>query len=100
MTDIPEVYFAEALRRLNDRQLQCFNRKNHSSQILASTLQELGWTPPIDEARMAKARKVAAAVMEATLCPSHADDIRKNKEHPDSYGEFAIQAAYKALGED
>ncbi len=100
MTNIPEVYLAEAMRRLNTRGLDGYSKFDHSSRILASTLQELGWTPPVDAVRMAKARKVAAAVLGTTFLNANAEAIQEHREQPNSYGELAIQAAYKALEED
>ena len=87
MTEIPEMYLAEARRRAPQ-----FSFVGQVVQILARTLQELGWTPPIDEARMAKARKVTAAVFEATDMDGAARGVLTVLR--------AFQAAYDALGED
>ncbi len=110
MTDIPEMYLAEAVRRLNAEyaaqglaQTLVWNSRTPATHALALTLQELGWTPPIDEARMAKARKVAAAVLEASgyailgRAVSRVVDMQP-QECSDAI--LAIQAAYDALGED
>jgi len=97
--DIPEMYLAEALRRFNAAiNKPSWTAHDYSNNIVvahAATLQELGWTPPIDEARMAKARKVAAAVLiEAAHCGWA---IKAELDAPNAR---TIQAAYDALGED
>lgn len=97
MNDIPEMYLAEAVRRL-DSNLDSKWRGTTAAYTLASTLQELGWTPPIDEARMAKARKVTAAVFRGVSFTNGADRIEQYSEFDEELA--AIQAAYDALGED
>ena len=101
MTDtIPEMYLAEAVRRLNENDMYvCYLPSDHTAKVVARTLKELGWTLPIDEQRMAKARKVAAAVCEAVSMTGIAADIRT--DNPAAFYRLpAIQAAYNALGED
>lgn len=87
MTDIPEMYLAEAVRRLNaEADTVPYNDQDYylpSIKAFARTLQELGWTPPIDEARMAKARATYKASQDALL--TRGDPVR---------------AIYDALGED
>jgi hypothetical protein len=93
MTDIPEMYLTEAVRRLKQ-----FHPKSDAVKTLAATLQELGWTPPIDEARMAKARKVAAAVARQLDHSVVSKTIIRGGKS--IYATDAIEAAYDALGED
>lgn len=105
MTHIPEMYLAEAVRRLNAEwghpgYYKLDKAHFREVRVLARTLQELGWTPPIDEARMAKARKVAAAVLEGWGVPKTAEYIRNDSGHMENADYAAIQAAYDALGED
>jgi hypothetical protein len=83
MTDIPEMYLAEAVRRLNASGYY-YDRVDHAPIVFARALQELGWTPPIDEARMAKAEKVVSAIGRL-ICPTRS---------------ASVKAAYDALGED
>jgi len=94
MTDIPEMYLAEAVRRLNAEytaqglaQTLVWNSRTPATHALALTLQELGWTPPIDEARMDKARKVIGVVLVKLGCSPLSYAIGK-----DEYN-CAIQAA-------
>lgn len=104
MTDIPEMYLAEAVRRLNAACIDDpWSRKDSITKVLARTLQELGWKPPIDEARMAKARKVAAAVLEASgyaILARAVSRVVDMQPQECSDAILAIQAAYDALGED
>lgn len=103
---IEEMYLAEAVRRTDVIRLQdsarlplrvdeC--RDLSAFKAHARTLKELGWKPPIDEARMAKARKVAVAVKYAEGQHYTAAAIERG-DH--SYGFSIIQAVYDALGED
>lgn len=99
MTDIPEMYLAEAVRRLNLE----FGKNHYTPddtplrevRVLADTLQELGWKPPVDEARMVKARKAAAAVFEAANMPERAAECRSGVTTPPR----SVWAVYDALGE-
>jgi hypothetical protein len=106
MTDIPEMYLAEAVRRANARAVTSdvwtleSARISAAMQAFARALQELGWTPPIDEARMAKARKVAAAVLVAAEMDASAGCVLAGTEVIGGVADAAIQAAYDALGED
>ncbi|RPI59350.1 MAG: hypothetical protein EHM48_09015, partial [Planctomycetaceae bacterium] len=75
MTDIPQMYLDEAIRRLENDCPYLSWDGSVAVPVLAHTLQELGWKPPIDEARMAKARKVAAAVFKAAGFITTADNI-------------------------
>jgi hypothetical protein len=97
MNDIPEMYLAEAVRRLNaaGKGIWTKNDYTHCYVItLARTLQELGWTPPVDEARMAKARKALGAAFDALGQRDAAYAVRVQDDH------IGVQAAYDALGED
>lgn len=101
MTDIPEMYLFEAVRRFKENMPgHCWGYSDNEIQVLARTLQELGWTPPIDEARMAKARKVAAAVCVAVSEIGVSNALESGSENRIMYGRAALQAAYDALGED
>ena len=97
MTDIPKMYLAEAVRRLNSAGAD-WQKSGYVARTFAATLQELGWTPPIDEARMAKARKVAAAVARVLDRELVAEAILCN--HESHISKKALKAAYDALGED
>ncbi len=107
MTDIPEMYLAEAVRRLNAEyaaqglaQTLVWNSRTPATHALALTLQELGWTPPIDEARMAKARKVAAALAGAWGFSGSKRAFLEPARILNADDREALQAAYDALGED
>jgi len=100
--DIPEMYLAEAKRRLNTEKLGSalnWAASGIAVMALSRTLQELGWTPPIDEARMAKARKVLVAVREINREYDSAQRIRHNQELW-AKDEAAVKAAYDALGDE
>lgn len=47
MTDIPKAYLDEAVRRLNATGY-VYSAAHHVVQVLARTLKELGWQPPVD----------------------------------------------------
>ena len=89
MANIPEKYRTEAARRLREevgrRDYYILDPSQRVINAIARTLQELGWTPPIDEARTAKARKVAGALF---MVP------------PSLVTEKHAKTAYDALGED
>ena len=104
MTDnIEEIYLTEAVRRFNSKHPQgCWTKADYNNPyvvVLGGALKELGWKPPIDQARMDKARKVAAAVLAAAGFPSSALLIRDGREVSEKYTGRALQAAYDALGE-
>lgn len=99
--DIPETYLNEALQQVEaffaamySGQPGYFDFNSFTVRVVARTLQKLGWTPPIDEARMAKARKVAAAVAFELGEYAIAKNIRCGLPSA------SAQAAYGALGED
>ncbi len=102
MTDIPEMYLAEAAKRCGfDSWRDLLNAASstaiHCAEVLARTLQELGWKPPIDEARMAKARKVAMSFLRAAGAMHSASSIAGG--NPTDWAGDCVQAAYDALGE-
>ena len=61
MTDpIPQAYLIEAVRRLNDANCAIsFSTETQTVRVLARTLQELGWEPPVDPVEQ-RAKEICA----------------------------------------
>lgn len=98
MSDIPQMYLDEAIRRLNNGVgLDVWARDlndNPTLRTLARTLQELGWQPPVDP-MLVRAREIAAKCWADLNCTFSASQIL------DGTGdcEPAVQAALIALRE-
>jgi hypothetical protein len=103
--DIPQVYLDEAVQRLNFERAKAFGGEvikfwssdDYNVQVLALTLQELGWEPPVDP-KEALARKVAAAVCEVMSRPVMARFIREGRGSS-PIEKSVVQAALIALTE-
>jgi len=90
MTDIPQVYLDEANRLWNDPR----NDNLSPKELLARTLQELGWKPPVDP-KLVRAREIAARQLNIIGCDITASSIL----HAAQDNNPAVQAALIALTE-
>jgi hypothetical protein len=90
VTDIPQVYLDEANRLWNDPR----NDNLSPKELLARTLQELGWEPPVDP-KLVRARKIAAKYLAANG-RHYYEQLIENGGHDEH---DAVQAALIALTE-
>lgn len=94
VTDIPKVYLDEAERRYRHGPDGYYYAGNWSLKVLARTLQELGWQPPVDP-MLVRAREIAARAYDSQGWGIMATEVRDG----DADCSPAVQAALIALRE-
>ena len=101
MTDntdsIPQEYLDEAVRRLNDRLKGWFKADDLATKVLARTLQELGWKPPIDP-MLVRARELAVRSI-GTDYPLTVKRFRTGLNDSDPAVQAALIALREGMGE-
>lgn len=90
--DIPQEYLDEAVRRLNAFS-HGYSAEGISAQVLARTLRELGWKPPVDPV-LKRAREIVAQVWNANGINYHAQVLGGERD-----SSVDVQAVLIALRE-
>ena len=100
MTDIPQKYIDEAIRRMNEeRETRGFapghyDQNNHTATAivtLARTLQEFGWEPSVDPL-LPRAREIAACAYEEKGWQHTATSFRLGQYDQDTVVKIALVA--------
>lgn len=102
MSDIPQVYLDEAIRRLNNGAgLDVWGRglNDHPTlRTFARTLQELGWQPPVDP-MLVRARGIVANFYHQNKAPYAAKRVLDGERDDQDEVRIALIALREGMGE-
>lgn len=99
MSDIPQMYLDEAVRRCNQGHYSGgYVETDWTVIVLARTLQELGWQPPVDP-MLVRARKIVANFYHRNNCPLAAKRVFDGERDDQDEVRIALIALREGMDE-